>query len=122
MSNSKKLIETPAEEPPVPNEQPEISIPKPGTFDLDKFKSKRAAAIAGVETLQTALPHHNIAQSVVVCDFEYEAAAGDLPNVLCMVAYELDEKLRHVRTIRLWRDEFGAAPPFDIGPDALFVA
>jgi hypothetical protein len=59
---------------------------------------------------------------VVVCDFEYEVAQGDLPNPLCMVAHMLDEKLRHVRTIRLWRGEFGATPPFDIGPDTLFVA
>jgi hypothetical protein len=27
-----------------------------------------------------------------------------------------------VRTIRLWRGEFGPAPPFDVGPDSLFVA
>ena len=59
---------------------------------------------------------------VVVCDFEYEVAPGDLPDVLCMVAYVLDENLRHVRTIRQWRDDFGAAPPFDTGPDTLFVA
>jgi DNA polymerase I len=60
--------------------------------------------------------------SVVVCDFEYEAPPGELPNVLCMVAYVLDENLRHVRTIRMWRDDFGAHPPFDIGCDTLFVA
>jgi hypothetical protein len=60
--------------------------------------------------------------TVVVCDFEYEVADGELPDVLCMVAHVLDENLRHVRTIKLWRDEFGAEPPFDIGPDALFVA
>lgn len=36
-------------------------IPKPGAFDLSKFKSKRAAAAANVETLQTSYPHHNIA-------------------------------------------------------------
>jgi hypothetical protein len=60
--------------------------------------------------------------TINVCDFEYEVADGDLPNVLCMVAYVLDENLRHVRTIRLWRGEFGSTPPFDIGPDALFVA
>ena len=73
---------------------------------------------------------------VVVCDFEYEVADGGLPNVLCMVAYVLDEHLRHVRTIRLWRGivgqplpamhlyrgEFHKEPPFDIGPDTLFVA
>ena len=40
-----------------------ISIAKPSAFDLNKFKSKRAAAVANVETLQTALPHHNIAQA-----------------------------------------------------------
>ncbi len=60
--------------------------------------------------------------TINVCDFEYEVADGDLPNVLCMVVYVLDENRRHVRTIRVWRGEFGTAPPFDIGPDALFVA
>jgi DNA polymerase I len=60
--------------------------------------------------------------TIVVCDFEYEAADGELPNVLCMVAYVLDEHLRHVRTIRMWRGDFGSGPPFDIGPDSLFVA
>ena len=59
---------------------------------------------------------------VVVCDFEYEVTEGDLPNPLCMVAHVLDEHLRHVRTIRLWRGELGPEPPFDIGPDTLVVA
>jgi DNA polymerase I len=58
---------------------------------------------------------------VVVCDFEYEIADGNLPNPLCKVTYVLDENLRHVHTIRQWRDDFGRAPPFDIGPDTLFV-
>jgi hypothetical protein len=40
------------------------SIPKPSsTFDLNKFRSKRAAAIANVDQLQTALPHHKISES-----------------------------------------------------------
>jgi hypothetical protein len=60
--------------------------------------------------------------TIVVCDFEYEVEPGNHPDVLCMVAHVLDENLRHVRTIRLWRGEFGTAPPFDTGPDALFVA
>ena len=39
-------------------------IAKPdAAFSLDKFKSKHAAAVANVETLQTGLPHHNIAQA-----------------------------------------------------------
>jgi hypothetical protein len=40
-----------------------ISIAKPGTFSLDKFKSEQAAALANVETLLTALPHHSISQA-----------------------------------------------------------
>jgi hypothetical protein len=59
---------------------------------------------------------------IIVADFEYESAAGELPNVLCMVAHELDEYLQHVRTIRKWRGEFDKTPPFDIGDDTLFVA
>jgi len=60
--------------------------------------------------------------TIVVCDFEYEVADGDLPYVLCMVAYVLDENLRHVRTIKLWRGDFDSAAPFDTGDDTLFVA
>ena len=61
-------------------------------------------------------------REVVVCDFEYEIEDGNLPNPLCMVPHVLDENLRHVRTVRLWRDDFDTAPPFDIGDDTLFVA
>jgi len=59
--------------------------------------------------------------TIVVADFEYEIDDNGLPNVLCMVAYVLDSNLRHVRTIRQWRGEFGTMPPFNTG-DALFVA
>jgi DNA polymerase I len=60
--------------------------------------------------------------TINVCYFEYEIEDGGLPCVLCMVVYVLNENLQHVRTIRLWRGDFGSTPPFDIGPDALFVA
>jgi hypothetical protein len=60
--------------------------------------------------------------AIVVCDFEYEIEPGGLPNVLCMVAHLLDENLKYVRTIQRWRGEFCSTPPFDIGPDSLFVA
>ena len=63
----------------------------------------------------------NCFRNIVVVDFEYEVNDGDLPRVLCMVAYLLDGNLRHVGTIRRWRGEFGSTPPFDIGPDALIV-
>jgi DNA polymerase family A len=58
-----------------------------------------------------------------IFDFEYEIADGGLPKPLCLVCYVLDEHLRHVRTIRMWREELLAAtrPPFDIGPDAVSV-
>ena len=59
---------------------------------------------------------------VVVLDFEYEIEDGGLPNILCLVAYVLDQNLQHVRTIRLWRGEFGREPPFDVGSDTLVVA
>jgi DNA polymerase I len=61
-------------------------------------------------------------ENIIVADFEYEVSDGDLPNVLCMVAYVLDENLRHVRTIKRWRGGFDTVPPFDIGKDTLFVA
>jgi hypothetical protein len=38
-------------------------IAKPSAFNLDKFKSKRAAALANVETLLTALPIHKIGEA-----------------------------------------------------------
>src|SRR5262245_2221359 len=49
----------------VPEQKSEdVSIAKPAKkFNLDKFKSKQSAAMANVQTLQTALPHHSIAQA-----------------------------------------------------------
>ena len=41
-----------------------VTIEKPtGGSGLDKFKSKRSPTIGGVESLLSALPHHNIAQA-----------------------------------------------------------
>src|SRR5262249_14786267 len=39
------------------------SVPKPDTFNLNKFKSKRAAVISNVESLLTALPRHSISSA-----------------------------------------------------------
>jgi hypothetical protein len=69
--------------------------------------------------------------TVVVCDGEFETTGGDynlrkgdLPVPLCMAAHVLDERLQHVRTIRMWRDELltTTAAPFDIGDDSVLVA
>jgi hypothetical protein len=40
-----------------------MSIKKPSRFSLDKFKTKRAATVANVDTLLTGLAHHPIAQA-----------------------------------------------------------
>jgi hypothetical protein len=57
MSTNKPVIVSPADDAP-------MSIAKPDAdFSLNKFKSKHAAAVANVETLQTGLPHHTIAQA-----------------------------------------------------------
>jgi DNA polymerase-1 len=56
-------------------------------------------------------------QQVWLVDFEFRAPAGENPEPVCLVAWEL----RSGRRLRLWRDEFCTAPPYPIGPDALFV-
>jgi hypothetical protein len=59
MANGKSKVRLVKDEPAT--EAP-LTIKKPtGGSGLDKFKSKHAPTIAGVETLQSALPHHNIA-------------------------------------------------------------
>jgi hypothetical protein len=52
---------------PAADNSAELSIKKPGAFSLDKFKSKRAAAMANVETLLTALPHHPMKEANDYC-------------------------------------------------------
>jgi hypothetical protein len=65
MVGKEPLLHTVADNNPPPTEEKAEAVPiaKPSTFSLEKFKSKRAATVANVETLQTDLPHHNIAQA-----------------------------------------------------------
>jgi hypothetical protein len=49
--------------PPASVDNTPIQIAKPAEFSLDKFRSKRSPAIAGVETLLTALPHYSMSQA-----------------------------------------------------------
>ena len=51
-------------------------------------------------------------------DFEFRAEPGENPEPVCLVAWEL----RSGRKVKLWRDQFGATPPYPTGPDALLVA
>jgi DNA polymerase I len=60
------------------------------------------------------IPH----EEVWAVDFEFGAVPGETPKPVCLVALEL----RSRRKFRLWHDDFGASPPYAIGPHALFVA
>ncbi|MBV8095530.1 MAG: hypothetical protein JOY71_23320 [Acetobacteraceae bacterium] len=55
-----------------------------------------------------------------LCDFEFQGGPGERPSPVCMVARELASG----RCLRLWKEELLMLrrPPFDTGPDALFVA
>jgi DNA polymerase I len=55
---------------------------------------------------------------VALVDFEFAVHPGERPEPVCVVA----KLLRSGRTIRLWRDQFGPAPPYPVGADTLFVA
>lgn len=58
-------------------------------------------------------------REVWVVDFEFRAARGERPTVVCLVAHEV----RSGRALRLWHDEFTSGPcPYSIGPDSLVVA
>jgi hypothetical protein len=50
-------------------------------------------------------------------DFEFIPEVGERPDVVCLCAKEW----RTGRTICLWRDKMGAAPPYRIDEKALFV-
>jgi hypothetical protein len=56
-TNTESQPETPA------TDTAATPIVKPSAFNLDKFKSKRAVAMANVETLLTALPIHKIGEA-----------------------------------------------------------
>jgi DNA polymerase I len=51
-------------------------------------------------------------------DYEFGAGVGAHPIPVCLVAIEL----RTGRMVRKWFSEFGNTPPYQIGPDDLFVA
>jgi hypothetical protein len=57
-------------------------------------------------------------REVWLTDFEFQSAPGERPVPVCLVAWEL----RTGRKLRLWRDDFGALPPYSTNADSLFVA
>jgi DNA polymerase-1 len=50
-------------------------------------------------------------------DFEFISKDGERPDVVCLAAREL----RSGQTIRLWRDQLGAATPYRTDVNVLFV-
>jgi DNA polymerase I len=65
-------------------------------------------------TMFDALPYREI----WAVDFEFRSEAGERPDPVCLVAWEL----KSGRKIRLWRDQFGAVPPYATDANVLFVA
>jgi DNA polymerase family A len=51
-------------------------------------------------------------------DFEFVSPAGENPQPVCLVAKEVGTD----RLIRLWQDQLGSKPPFDVDDETLFVA
>jgi hypothetical protein len=102
-------------------------ISKPSSFDLDKFKSKRAAAAANVETLLTALPHQKISEARDFVRLHPDEETRWSPE-LCFVSvpikgqkrdtlHLIDEELamRYLPSARVLRFRLAlATKPFDI--------
>lgn len=51
-------------------------------------------------------------------DFEFIARPGERPYPVCMVAKELGSG----RLLQYWQGDFTGSPPFEVGPESLFVA
>ena len=64
-------------------------------------------------TTVSALPF----REVILWDFEFVPKSGERPDVVCLAWHEV----RAGRTFSRWCDELGPTPPFDVGPDTLFV-
>lgn len=56
-------------------------------------------------------------EEIWVVDFEFISKDGEVPDVVCLVAREL----RSGRTLRLWHNQLGSAPPYRTDSKVLFV-
>jgi hypothetical protein len=126
MADTKSKLHV-ASDPEPAAEGEELSIAKPSAFDLNKFVSKRSAAVASVETLQTALPHHNISQAKDFVRLHPDENAYWSPE-LCFVnvpikgmkrdtLHLIDEELamRFLPSAKIMRSRLAlAAKPFDV--------
>ena len=67
------------------------------------------------------MTHSKLTQfrAVWFVDIEFRALPGERPKAVCLVARELHSN----RLVRQWlTDRVPSCPPFDVGPDSLFVA
>jgi hypothetical protein len=108
-------------------DETKISVPKPSGFSTEKFKSKRAAALASVETLLTALPVYTISEAKDFVQLHPDETAYWTPE-LCFVnvpikgakrdtLHLIDEELamRFLPSARILRFRLAlAAKPFDV--------
>jgi hypothetical protein len=70
------------------------SIPKPEpSNDVSRFRSKRTASVANVETLQTGLPHHSISQAKDFVRLHHNEAAY-WSDELCFVSVPIKGQKR----------------------------
>lgn len=113
----KRSVRRPTKPKPAPASPVETEAPAPVVSPIETPRS-----LPGPDL--DLLPFRH----VVTVDFEFEfgghasfddaGRSGERPRPVCMVAKEL----RSGETWRLWRGEFGPAPPFPIGSDAVVVA
>jgi DNA polymerase-1 len=57
-------------------------------------------------------------REVWAVDFEFTASTGESPQPVCLVAKEIGTG----RLIRLWQDQLGPKPPFEVDNNTLIVA
>ena len=65
----------------------------------------------------TVTPSELPFEQIWFVDFEFISRPGERPDVVCLCAKEL----RSGQTLRLWRDQLGATPPYRTDAKALFV-
>jgi len=56
-------------------------------------------------------------EEIIMADFEFVAAPGERPDVVCLAWHEASSGRTHC----LWRDQLGDAPPYRIDDKTLFV-
>jgi hypothetical protein len=57
-------------------------------------------------------------REIIALDFEFIAREGENPEPVCLVAKEVGTG----RMVKLWQDQLGPEPPFEVNDDTLIVA